>query len=444
MRTAVILCLTVASLALSGAPAAADAKGALTGRYQTERFDVRYRPGSRAGAAVERDAAMADRDFASICKELEFTPDGRFTIWLFDDVPELWLITGKKNVGGYSAGRESFLPQGRDQTRYHELAHLVTALLPKTGGEPRNMFFPDGLANSLLEYVDGVHVHAVTKFHRQRKELPRLGELVRGDFYAWQKAHPRIKGYDIGGSFFLFLANTYGIQNVKRYYGGTPAKEAFGVNEAKLETAWHKVLDGYELRREVETLLHQRAGEMARFTEFEADPDERIPADLLGKPRDWKSLVKEKLHPRDDTPWKRDGKEIVGTSEGNGWRVCELGTREYEDCVVRARIETENILGGVRLQLGDGCCAMLVGNGTFVWSNDRGVSSSPRRGVDPNGEVDLMMVRRGGSMQVWVDGFMLAEGAVDAAARPVGIGFHCAPGERGTARFSDVRVRVLK
>ncbi|MHC4471231.1 MAG: hypothetical protein ACYTDY_03630 [Planctomycetota bacterium] len=445
MRTLLVvtLALCIAPISLAGSE-----RDTHTGKLATVHFDVKFRPGSRAAAAAERDGAMAERDFADITKKLAFTPEGRFTIYLYDDVPELWLITGQKavqglSIGALSAGRETHVAHGMDQTRYHELAHLVTARLPKTGNEKRSMFFPDGLANALLEYVSGVHVHAVAKFHRQRNEVPRLGDLVRGDFYAWQRENPKVGGYDIGGSYFRFLLDTYGAQKVKRYYSGTPAKDTFGVNESKLESAWHTALDAYQLRPEVETLLHQRRGELARFTEFDADPDKRIPKELLGKPKDWKSLVKEKLQPRDDAEWKREGKEIAGTFEGGGWHVCDLGTKKYKSCVVRARIRTENILAGIQLQLGEGCCAMLVGNGTFIYSHNRGTASSPQRTVSPNGEVDLMLVRRGNRMEVWVDGIKRVEGTVDPAPQPVGIGFHCGQG-KGTAYFADVRVRVLK
>ena len=122
--------------------------------------------------------------------------------------------------------------------------------------------------------------------------------------------------------------------------------------------------------------------------------------------------------------------------------INNLGTRAFGDCVVRARILTENVLGGVQLRLGAGCCAMLVGNGTFVWSNDRGIAMSPEETVRPTGEVDLTMVRKGGKLEVYVDGVLLTEGPVDATKHAVGIGFHCGQG-RATARFSDVRVRPL-
>jgi hypothetical protein len=382
---------------------------------------------------------MAERDLADICRRLAFTPDGRFTLYLYDDVPELLAITGTNGNGGFSAGRESHLPFGNDQARYHEMVHLVAAQLPKSGDEARGMFLAEGLANALLGHVHGVHVHAVAKFYRGRKELPPLKTFLSGDFYKWLEAHPGFNAYDVAGSFVLFLLDTHGVEATKRYCTGTPASVAFGCDEGKLEEAWLAAVDAYTMLPEVLMLLRERQGEAAGFEVFELDPDKRIPEEILGKPKDWKALSGERLDARDGTAWKRDGDAIVGEGAGDAWHVCNLGSRKYRDCAVRARVRTENILGGVQLQLGDGCCAMLVANGTFVYRNGQGTGMSPAAKVPMTGEVDLMLVRRGGRMEVWVDGFRLAEGPVDSAAEPVGIGFHT-----GRARFEDVRVRALK
>lgn len=431
--------LALLAIAMFPALAAAGPETTHTGLLKTERFDVRYRPGSRAGAAAERDGARAERDFKDMCGKLAFTPDGRFTLWLYDDVPELQAITGNKMAGAFSAGRDSHLPFGDDQTRYHELVHLVAACFPKSGEEARGMFLVEGLANALLEHVHGVHVHAVAKFYRGRKELPPLKAFLGGDFYAWLQAHPGFNAYDVAGSCVRHLIDTHGIEPVKRYYTGTGAKEALGSDERAIEAAWLLAIDAYVLRPEVETLLRQRAGEDVRFDVYELDPDKRIPPEILGKPKDWKALAGEKFDPRDDVSWKKDGEALVASGSGDAWHVCDLGSRKYRDCAVRARVVTNEILGGVQLQLGEGCCALLVANGAFVYRNGKGTAMSAAARVPMTGEVDLMMVRRGGKLEVWVDGFRLAEGAVDATPSVIGIGFHS-----GGARFENVRVRELK
>jgi len=434
MRTiAFALIFALLPVALGASPAKTH-----TALEKTVHFDIRSRPGSRAGAAVDRVAVMAERDLADICRQLEFTPEGRFTIYLYDDVPELQLILGRP-VGGLSAGRTTHIPHDNDQTRYHELTHLVTALLPKAGDEPRNMFFPDGLANALLTWVHGVHVHAVAKFYRTRKKLPGLKEVAEGDFYAWLEARRGFNGYDVAASWFRFLLDTYGIENVKRYYAGMPAKKAFGIERKKIEKAWHAALDAFPMRKEVEILLARRNGESARFTPLETAPDRRIPKEILGKKSDWRSLTKEKLRPRDGTTWKREGNGITASGPG-GWHVCELGTRKYGNCMIRAKIRTEGRLTGVQIQLGDKAAAMLNWDALYIWRGESATGGSTEDRLPESGEVDLLIIRRGHRLEAWVDGHRAASGTVDDTPHPIGIGFHTG----GKVTFSDIRVRVLE
>jgi hypothetical protein len=315
----------------------------------------------------------------------------------------------------------------------------VAARLPKTGEEERNFFVVEGLANALLEFVHGVHVHAVAKFYRKREELPSLAILLEGDFYTWQRAHPMFNGYDVAGSFIRFLLDSYGVEKVKTYYTGTPAREAFGIEGEEMESGWHAALDTYDLRPEVETLLAMRHGEDVGFTEVEADPEKRIPPEILGEEKDWTSLLEEALQP-DGGEWKREEDAIVGTDElGDPWAICDLGSKKYESCIVRARILTEGVQGGVMLRLGAGCNAMVVGNGTFIYRNGRPSAMTPRRRINSDGALDLMLIRRGGHGEIWVDGIRMIEGEVDSIAAPVGIGIHS-----GMARFERLRVREIE
>jgi hypothetical protein len=428
MRTAVVaLVLASFSVALAADPAKTH-----TGLEKTKHFDIRYRPDSRAGAAVDRVAVLAERDFADMCRQLEFTPDGRFTIYLHDDVAEVASFFGP-GVGGASYDRTTNIPFDNDQTRYHELAHLVTVRLPKTGDEPRNMFFPDGMANALLTYVHGVHVHAVAKFYRMRKKLPPLEEMAEGDFYAWLAAQKGFNGYDVAASWLRYLIDTYGVAKVKRYYTGTTPRKAFGAGRDKIEKAWHKALDAFEMRKEVEILLGQRNGEYVQFGP--------IPADILGKESDWRSLMKEKLAPRDGTKWTAGGDGISAGGAG-GWHVCALGTKKYGDCAVRAKIRTAGKFIGVQLQLGDKAAAMLNWDALYVWTGDTTGASAriDRKRLPVDAEIDLLIVRRENRLEVYVDGHRAAAGLVDAAAHTIGIGFHS--GSKVT--FSEVRVREVK
>jgi len=190
---------------------------------------------------------------------------------------------------------------------------------------------------------------------------------------------------------------------------------------------------------EVEILLALRSGEAARFSRVETDPDKLIPAEILGKASDWRSLMQEELAPRDDTTWTREGDGITASGPG-GWHVVELGTKKYGDCVVRAKIRTEGRLTGVTIQLGEKCAAMLNWDAVYVWIGEGATARNVQDRLAPDAEVDLMIVRRGDRLEVWVDGYRAAEGAADKTPRPVGIGFHTG----GKVTFRDVRVRELK
>lgn len=411
------------------AAAAADPEKVLTGVLTSKNFEIRYRPGSRAGAYADRVAAMAERELARIFSQLGTRPQGSFKLFLYDDVPELLVITKTSGNAGFSVPGASHIPFDNDQTRYHEMVHIVAERLPRSGDEPRSLFFAEGLANALLEHVHGVHVHAVASFYRQRKMLPPLAEMTGAkDFYAWLRAHPGFNAYDVAASWLRHLFDTYGPRKVVRYYTGTPAKKAFGKDLAKLEASWHRVLDAYELRPEVEMLLRERAGEKVTF----------LLGDVLGKPSDWEDLGAAALRPKEPDKWSRKDGVVQGRSETQQWSWCELGTKKYGNCAVRATIHAEAGCLGVQLRLGEKFQAMLVQAGTFVW-REKPTAHNPKVRLLDGKEIDFLLVRRGGVMEVWLDSVRVLSGRAGADAAPVGLGV-----AGGSAAFRSVRVRALR
>lgn len=406
----------------------------LTGEEKTEHFDIRYRPDSRAAASVERTAFMAERDYDRITTALNLRTQGRFVLCLYDDVPEMDRITGTSGSGGFSGGNRSHLPYDNDQTRLHEMVHILAVQIPHAGDEPRNLFFAEGLANAVLEFVHGVHVHAVAAFYRKRKELPPLAEMTGApDFYAWLRAHPGINAYDVAASWIRFLLDSYGPEKVKRYYTGMPAKTAFGADDATLEKAWHGALDGYVLRPEVDLLLRQRAGEKVEFPPWRADFSA-----VKGRPGDWTALDSAELRPDDSGTWVRDQGLVRGHAEGGEWRICEIGNAKHGDAAVRATVEILPGCGAIQVRLGPGCQGMLVANGTFVWRDPAGTASNPKVALSGRSTVDITLVRRGGQAEVWIDGKLAVSGPCGIDQAPVGIGF-----VNGTATFREIRVRGL-
>src|SRR5688572_7594431 len=99
---------------------AQDSDLALKGVEKTEHFTIRFRPGSRAAAAVDRIAVMAEREFATIAKALDLKPEGGLELHLYDDLAELVAVTRTRGNAGFSAGNTSHVPYDNDQTRFHE------------------------------------------------------------------------------------------------------------------------------------------------------------------------------------------------------------------------------------------------------------------------------------------------------------------------------------
>lgn len=409
----------------------------LAGRETTKSFEIRFRPGSRAAASVDRVKVMAERDLADICRQLAFKPEGRFVLWLYDDASELAVITGTAGNAGFSTGNHCHIPHDNDQTRYHEMVHVVAYKLPKSGSENRSLFFAEGLANALLEFVMGVHVHAVAAFYLREKRLPPLEKMAGArDFYAWLLRHPGFNAYDTAASWLRFLIDEHGVEKVKRYYTGMPARDAFGKTVERLERDWHAMLRAYELRPSVVTLLKKRNGQPAKFTRFLTDPDARLPKALLGRPEQWKSLMKSALEADEEGRWKQAGDRIQGLSQTANWQLCRLGTKQYGDAALRATIHPKPGTVGVQLQFTSRCQGMLTNAGTFVYAD--GVSAADGSERVAGHQLDLLVVRKGDRLTVYVDGLKIVEGMADATPGVPTLGV-----AGGSATFENVRIRKL-
>lgn len=427
--------LAALGLAPAVARAADRSDEVLVGRLKTARFEIRYRPGSRAAADVERTSMAAERDLDRIAKELEVEIKGPFHLWIYDDVDELSVITGTKGNGGYSTSDGSHVPYDNDQTRIHELVHIVAATWTATGKEPRTLFHAEGLANAVLGFVHGVNVHAVAAFERKAKRLPALSEMTGApDFYAWLGAHPGLDAYDLAASWYRHLIDQFGPFKTRKYYGGVPAKEAFGAELAALEKGWHATLDAYGLRPEVVTLLRQRRGEPAAFEPYAGG----LPAGLLGKPEDWTTLSKAEMKADPAKAWTRKGDTFQVVHPESTWATCELGDDVDGDCVIHATVQMPKSCP-IELRLGAANRGLLV-QSMFLYKDETPLASSAGVSIYPDRkEADFYLVRRGDMIDLWIDGAKVLSAKGSAAPAKPGIGVN-----GGTATFEDVRIRRLR
>ena len=433
MRLVAVLTLSVAL----GTAAVAGPDASPPGALKTKRFEVRFRPGSRAAADAARQGAAAERDLDRIATALETAPKGPFVLWIYDDVNELTAATGTTGTGGFSSGNASHVPYDNDQTRLHELVHLVAYEWPKSGPEPRNLWFAEGIANAVLEYVHGVHVHAVAAHYERAGKLPSLAEMTgAADAYAWMRAHPGFNAYDVAASWMRFLLDTHGAAKVKRYYTGTPAKAAFGVDLPAAEKAWRAMLLAWESRPEVETLLKIRDGDpTASFAPFA----EGVPAALLGKPEDWAPVPFKALALQKPSVWTSAPTGLSARNEAEEWTACEFGAENYEDCVVRVRISTTDYTP-VQVRFGADNQVLFVWNGTYLFRGDQPVAQDPAvRLPMGSSRIDAVVARTGRRIEAWVDGRKaLSTDEGTSAPQHIGVGLH-----KGAAKYEDVRVRRL-
>jgi len=433
----------VASLSLLFAAPLADdpspPEKVLTGSEKTKRFEIRFRPGSRAESSVDRTKVMAERDLDRILARLEFKEwNETIRLFLYDDVDELKRITGV-GAAGYSTPLESHVPYDNDQTRLHELVHVVAQRFKERGPEPRSLFFAEGLANAVLEFVTGVHVDAVAAFYRQRKQLPTLAELhAVGDYYSWLSSHPGFNGYDVGGSWILWLLDTFGAKKVRSYCAGVPAREAFGKSLEELEKGWHARLDKVVLRPGLDALLRERQGEKVEFPKYVA-PEHQLDARMLGDAKEWEALDAAEFAASGPGGAERKGGalSIRGPKDTGIWSEAALGTKTVGDGWLRATISPQPGCWAVKIAFGGKCQAMLLGNGAFLYNEVGGVDSTDavKLGSTP---VELVLRREHGRATVWIDGVQRLAGGVagDAALPTLGV-------VQGEASFGKVAVRAL-
>ena len=439
--------ILLASLACSSSPAArsldvGQSRKVLISEARTEHFEVHYRPGSRAGASVDRTCHMVESDYAEILRILDLAKrvdeSEPFHLFLYDSVAELDEVTGTGGSAGFSAGREVHIPWDNDQTRRHELVHIIAAAVKEAGDEPRNMFFAEGIANATLRFVHGIPVHSVAAYELQRGSLPGLKEMLEHpDFYRFLRDNAGLNGYDVAGSFFLYLLEKHSAKRVMDFVKGKPLKKALGASVEKVEKGWHAHLGAFEIRPELLTLLKKRRGDGGEFT-HKLTPEQRLGAELLGEPEEWKSLLEELATVDEVGKWKLDAKSAAVHNESGGdWSIVEAPKKKLGDCVLRAKIEVgEGGCWGAKLRYGLTCRAMLLGQGAFIYGPGGALASTDEVKLPSSGSVDLVLRVSEGKATFYVDGEKVLEAAVGKGPAEPGLG---AVGGRVSFTYFSVR-----
>jgi hypothetical protein len=278
----------------------------------------------------------------------------------------------------------------------------------------------------------------VTAFYRERGELPPLAELVGAqDFYAWLGAHPGFNAYDVAGSWFRFLLDTFGAAKTRRYYAGVPAREAFGADLEALEKRWHAHLDGVELRPGLQKLLEERAD--GPYASLKRSPEAQLDAGVLGSDSAWTQISREAPVPSGSGAWKAkkgnaQSLELTGDKTQGDWCVASFASSKFEDAFVRAHFTPGNGCYGVRVDLGPKCQALLLkGQGLFVYDEAKAVAFNQRVQLR-DAPVEVALRRRAGRASVWIDGRLSIE--CDVASAPDVFGVGCVGGRAVVDRIA--------
>ncbi len=416
--------LLVATALLSFGPLQLSPRRILSEKLTCEDFDLRFRPGSRAGATADFTAHQIERALAEIEAELLLEFPDRFEVFVYDSTQELGRIHGLEGIGGFASGLELHIPHDNLQTLRHELVHVVAQAIPRVGEQERSLFFQEGLANALLVYTHGLHAHTAAAFELKRGQMPALGLLLGEDFYGWLQQHPDFFGYDVAASWMLFLKERFGMPNLKRYFGGLSELEAFGLEQVQLEEDWHALLDQVVLRPETLRLLQERGGgPQADFAPYAVDPDSRLPAELRSTASGWQAVA------RDDQAARTANARLEPLEDGlrlerlggPDWAEAHLDTASFGDGALRLIVEV--VEGScASLAIGPGCQAQLVGNGAFLFDGEGYVALDHDLALAGAGEFELLLRRRAGQAQLWVEGYLILEGPVAADPGPLVLG----------------------
>ena len=425
------------------APAGVGRSAELTRFAVTEHFCLHARPGSRAAAALDRVAWMIEDEYEALLTRMEWHGhvDERapFHLFLYDDVDDLLHTTGTSGNAGFSTARESHIPWDNDQTRQHELVHIVAAAVPPTGEDSRNMFLVEGIANAFLRFVHGVPVHSVAAYELDRDSLPALSTLLSGDFYTYLSRNPGFNGYDIGGSFVLFLLDTHGASATSQYYFGRTVFSAFGCPLEELELEWRTFLQAQELRPELRELLGERRGDGGDFANATAGP--ALDSSILEPAQAWTPILAELELDRTEGggQWARGGDGTSGeTSSGADWSIVRTPTAA-KDTIVHAEFTAGESCWGVQVRIGKAVQAMLLGQGTFLYAEDQhGVAFSDRWKLVPGERYELFLRLRDRRAELWVNGeYRLQAENLQGESGFVGVGV-----VGGSVEFTELRMRT--
>ncbi len=175
---------------------------------------------------------------------------GPIHVFVFRDGAEKGRIVGAADTLVAKPWRGEALVQG---TTYphpvlgHELAHVVAGAFARgplkipgrLGGLVANPGLVEGVAVAAAPHEEALTERAWASAMRARGLLPPLDQLFGLGFLGGNAS----RGYTAAGAFVAFVKERYGLEALRRWYGGAAADAALGTSLAEAEVAFHAWLD---------------------------------------------------------------------------------------------------------------------------------------------------------------------------------------------------------
>lgn len=200
---------------------------------------------------VDRFARDCEAQVADIAEWLDIEVTEPVTVFLFTSRGQKRSYMGAGRVSVAKPWRREIYLHDADYPHpvlRHELVHALgedigTGPFRVAGGLLPNPGLVEGLAEAAAPRDDNLGGHEWAAAMRAIDVLPRTRELFGLAFFG----HASSAGYTAAGSFLSHLRDVYGVEAIKRWYGGEDITDITQKSWDELERGWWSRLDAIEL-----------------------------------------------------------------------------------------------------------------------------------------------------------------------------------------------------
>lgn len=375
-------------------------------------FVLHHNADDVSAAQVDQAAAACTRAFAELEKLLDMKFAGKIHVFLYRDPADMAARTRNTQAAAFSTGTRSIHSPHEVMSQPaapHEMTHIFAVQFPRPAlAVDPDWFLIEGLA-TWAQKIDRAPIDAWAAAYDRRGALPSLVALRR----QWPGGvRTGVHPYHVAGSFVGWLARTYGVDKVKRFYvNSLEAHLVFGRTFVELERDWRAFLFKYDMLAENEKVVGRLPREWR---------------EAKGKPLDgWSASA----------AWKREGAMLVGKHD-DAWALSETKERWKGSLAVKARVRlTEGHAFQVRLNGKNE--AVLTTWGAFLMNGAAGAEDRALK-LEAGRWVELALVNEAGTLRLYLDGWLALElGNAPLDEAPVSIGI-----ERGRVEVDGLSLFV--